>query len=173
MEKTKISPSSWEASLHLLLSRRTANQRVAIVGIGNTIRSDDAAGILVARALIDFCFLRDLKDVLIVNAGHAPENRTADLRLFKPDTVLLIDAAEMGEAPGTIRWIEMDEIEGVSASTHSLPLSMLASYLNWELKCEVLLLGIQPAKNDVGEMISAEVGEAVDEVIKGLIESLS
>src|SRR6266498_3958595 len=173
MEMRKMSPNSWRTSLNQLLSQQPAKARIAIVGIGNTLRSDDAAGILVARALIDFCFLRDLKDVLIVNAGHAPENRTAELRLFKPDIVLLIDAAELGETPGTIRWIEMDEIEGISASTHSLPLSMLASYLNWELKCEVLLLGIQPAKNDVGEMISAEVGEAVQAVIKGLIACLS
>jgi hydrogenase 3 maturation protease len=72
----------------------------------------------------------------------------------------------MGEAPGAIRWIEMDEIEGISASTHSLPLSMLSRYLNWELKCEVLLLGIQPANTDVGETVTGEVMHAVTEIVR-------
>ncbi len=142
------------------------------MGIGNTLRSDDAAGILVVRALLESRSIRDLETVLVMDAGHAPENRTADLRRFEPDVVLLIDAAEMGEAPGTIRWIEMDEIEGISASTHSLPLSMLASYLNWELKCEVLLLGIQPANNDVGETVNSKIVEAVTRIVKGLQEIL-
>ncbi len=151
-----------------MLNQPRANQRVAIVGIGNTLRSDDAAGILVARALMESRPIRSLETILVMDAGHAPESRTADLRRFEPDIVVLIDAAEMGEVPGTIRWIEMDEIEGISASTHSLPLSMLASYLNWELKCEVLLLGIQPANNDVGERVSLEILEAVNEVVQEL-----
>ena len=138
-----MSHNSWQASLQNLLNRQTTESRIAIVGIGNTLRSDDAAGILVARALGTSRLLPDPKPVLVIDAGHAPENCTAELRRFAPDIVLLVDAVEMGEQPGHIRWVEMDEIEGMSASTHSLPLSMLASFLNWELKCEVTLLGIQ------------------------------
>ena len=130
-----MSHNSWQASLQNLLNRQTTESRIAIVGIGNTLRSDDAAGILVARALTSSRLLPDPKPVLVIDAGHAPENCTAELRRFAPDIVLLVDAVEMGEQPGHIRWVEMDEIEGMSASTHSLPLSMLASFLNWELKC--------------------------------------
>ena len=39
----------------------------------------------------------------------------------------------------------------MSASTHSLPLSILARYLILEINCTVTLLGIQPGSNDVGE----------------------
>jgi len=166
-------PNSWKASLHQLLNRRTAETRVAIVGIGNTLRSDDAAGVLAVRALMRSRLMPDLKTVLVMDAGHAPENTTGELRTFAPDLVLLIDAAEMGEMPGSIHWIEMDEIEGMSASTHSLPLSALAGYLNWELKCEVTLLGIQPASNDVGEMVSPEVLRAVNVIVSEITEALS
>ena len=165
-------PSSWKASLSQLLNRQTAEARIAIVGIGNAFRSDDAAGVLTARALKKSRLLPDLKTVLVMDAGHAPENTTGELRTFAPDIVLLIDAVEMGETPGTIRWIEMDEIEGMSASTHSLPLSMLASYLNWELKCEVMLLGIQPRTNDVGETVSAEVLQSVDMIVAEINKSI-
>jgi hydrogenase 3 maturation protease len=168
-----MSHNSWKASLHQLLNQQTAESRIAIVGIGNTLRSDDAAGIVVARALKKTCLFPDRKPILIMDAGHAPENGTGELRSFAPDTVLLIDAVEMGEAPGTIRWVEMEEIEGMSASTHSLPLSMLASYLNWELKCDVNLLGIQPKTNDVGETVTPEVLHAVHHVTEQLVESIS
>ena len=168
-----MSPNSWQASLRRLLNRRTAESRLAIVGIGNTLRSDDAAGVLVARALKASRLLPDPQPVLVMDAGHAPENATGDLRAFAPDIVLLIDAVEMGEQPGAIRWVEMDEIEGMSASTHSMPLSMLASYLNWELKCEVTLLGIQPRTNEVGETVSVEALRAVNAVTGEIVEALA
>lgn len=168
-----MSPNSWRASLQSLLTKKTAESRIAIVGIGNTLRSDDAAGILAAHALMDSRVIRDDKTLLVMDAGHAPENATSQLRRFEPNIVLLIDAAEMGECPGTIRLIDMDEIEGMSASTHSLPLSMLANYLVLELGCTVILLGIQPKSNDVGESTSHEVAGAVRDVVSTIVESFS
>ena len=168
-----MSHNSWQASIQRLLNQQTVESRIAVVGIGNTLRSDDAAGILVARALATSRLLPDPKPVLVIDAGHAPENCTAELRRYAPDVVLLVDAVEMGEAPGYIRWVEMDEIEGMSASTHSLPLSMLASFLNWELKCEVTLLGIQLKSNDVGETVNLDVVRAVNEIVNEITEAIS
>jgi hydrogenase 3 maturation protease len=107
-----------------------------------------------------------------MDAGHAPENGTSQLRQFEPDAVLLIDAAEMGEQPGSIRLIEMDEIEGMSASTHSLPLSMLAHYIQLELGCDVALLGIQPASTDVGEEVHESVVAAVREIVNQILTNM-
>ncbi len=56
----------------------------------------------------------------------------------------------------------------MSASTHGLPLSMLARYLNLELNCTVAFLGIQPGSNEVGEQVSPEVLQAVREVVEEL-----
>ena len=126
------------------------------------MRSDDAAGVLVVRALAGREWAMDPDRFLILDAGHAPENRTGELRRFAPDVVIIIDAADIGETPGTVQLIPEQSIDGMSASTHSLPLSMLARYLNWELKCEVILLGIQPASIEVGETVSDAVLQAVD-----------
>ena len=160
-----MSPNSWQVSIQSLLNQRTSNARIAIVGIGNALRSDDAAGILVARRLMESRLVRDLETVLVMDAGHAPENGTGQLRRFEPNVVLMIDAAEMGEQPGTIRLIELDEIDGMSASTHSLPLSMLANYLVLELNCQIAVLGIQPASIDVGEGIDPRVDRAVQQIV--------
>ena len=173
MEMKKTSPNSWQTSLQQLLRQLPAKPRIAIVGIGNVFRSDDAAGILVAHKLLNSWSFSKFETVLVVDAGHAPENRTADLRRFAPEIILLIDAADMDELPGTIRWIEMDEIEGMSASTHTLPLTMLAKYLTLELNCKIAMLGIQPKSNDVGENVSSEVTDAADTIAKSLTELLA
>jgi hydrogenase 3 maturation protease len=141
--------------------------RLAIVGIGNDLCCDDGAGALVARVLNDQKQAGNgsqqlVFDLLVIDAGQAPENITGDLRAFRPGLILFIDAADMGEAPGTIRWIAMDEIDGMSASTHRMPISMLAGYLELELRCDIVLLGIQPSSTEMGEELSVPVRTAVD-----------
>src|SRR5512145_297908 len=98
----------WKASLPRLFNQRKSESdplpRIAILGVGNPFRSDDAAGILIARVLSQReC--ADIDHVLILEAGQAPENRTGELRKFSPGLVLIVDAAEMGETPGVIRWV--------------------------------------------------------------------
>lgn len=172
MEETKILPDTWKASLKLLLKQLTSKSanlpRIAILGVGNQFRSDDGAGVLIARALANRECALDTEHLLIIEAGHAPENTTGELRKFAPDLVLIIDAAEMGDEPGSIQCIPEESIDGMSASTHSLPLSMLARYLRLELNGTVTLLGIQPGSNEVGEQVSPEVLQAVHQVVEEL-----
>jgi hydrogenase maturation protease HycI len=166
----------WKVSLQSLLKQQEAelggSPRVAILGVGNTLRSDDAAGMLVVRELSQRECAADPDHLLIFEAGHAPENVTGELRKFAPNLVLLIDAANMSEKPGIVQWIPEESIDGMSASTHSLPLSMLAHYLTLELNCKVIFLGIQPQSNEVGEIVSTEVLQAVNELVRGLDETL-
>lgn len=173
MEKKKTLPGIWKNSISQWLdpwkARRASLPRIAVLGIGNSLRSDDAAGVLVARRLGELRLIQDLDFVCVWDAGHAPENLTAELQGFNPEIVLLVDAAQMDEAPGTIRWVEMDDLDGLSASTHSMPLSMLAKYLNLELGCEVKLLGIQPRSTEFGEMVDFQVLQAVKEVVDELV----
>ena len=164
-----ISNISWQTSLIQLLDQLTSESgeppRVAIVGIGNNLRNDDAAGMLVARELLHRECAADVSHLLVIQAGHAPENVTGELRSFAPELILLIDAAEMRDIPGAICWVPIQSIEGMSASTHSLPLSMLARYLTLELNCMVALIGIQPKSNEFGETVSAEVSRAINEIV--------
>ncbi len=136
--------------------------RLAVVGIGNELNGDDAAGVLVARAL-----RTGLNDrFLAIEAGVAPENFTGMLRRFRPDLVLLVDAADLGKLPGTVAWVNSQDAGGWSGSTHTLPLSVLARYLEEELGCQVVLVGIQPAQLDLDAGVSGVVQQAVAEVVK-------
>ena len=171
MDETKTLPATWKTALPQLLkhpSGKTGNlPQIAILGVGNEMRADDGAGVLVARLLSHRV---STDQVLILEAGPAPENTTGELRKFAPDLVLIIDAADMGDSPGAVRWISEDDIDGMSASTHSLPLSMLVHYLKLELNCDVRLLGIQVGSNEVGERMSEGMSRAVDQVVDGLEE---
>ena len=143
-------------------------QRVALLGIGQELRGDDGAGVAVARGLSPLAHPR----FLVIEAGHAPENHTAPLRRFRPDLVLLVDAAEMGDRPGTVRWLAWEETSGLSASTHTLPLYMLARYLVHAIGCEVVLVGIQPAHTDLDRPLSPAVAGAVGALSAGLRTAL-
>ncbi len=119
---------------------------MAVVGIGSELRGDDAAGLLVARALIEWQ-ARDggHPSILALEAGAAPENMTGTLRRFAPDLILFVDAALSDEdtPPGAVAWIDWRKTAGLRSSTHTLPLHVIAQYLASELGCEVDLIGIQ------------------------------
>jgi len=151
---------------------------VVVVGIGHDLRGDDAAGVLAARRLQGYTIGADvgathMLPLLAIDAGPAPENVTGAVRRFAPDLVLLVDAADLGEPPGTVRWLDWRETSGLSASTHALPLYVLAGYLVSELGCAVALLGIQPASTAFDAPPTPAVHAAADAVAAGLHELLS
>jgi len=140
--------------------------RIAIVGIGHELRGDDAAGVFVARALGPL--LSEREGFLVIDAGPAPENFTGHLRRFKPDLILLVDAAQMQEPPGTIRWLDWRDTSGLSASTHTLPPYVLSEYLTSELDCQVALLGIQILDTGLDAPLSSPVQRAVESIVQSI-----
>lgn len=143
---------------------------MAIVGIGSDMRSDDAAGIEVVRRL-----RRGLSspNVLLIEAGVAPENFTAEIRKFEPSHVILIDATDFGSEPGATILSEPEAITGRPISTHTMPLSLLAGYLRAQTTAKVVLLGIQPSSTGMGARMSEKVKGAVDELSAALLAQLS
>jgi hydrogenase 3 maturation protease len=178
-----MSKLSWLDSLAEKLAQLSRDQpdglarppRLAIVGVGHELRGDDAAGLLVARQLVQAWQQRSWSPagdrLLIIEAGHAPENHTGPIRRFAPDLVLMVDAAQMNEPPGCVRWLAWQEISGLSASTHTMPLYMLAKYLTSELGCDVALIGIQPADTALGAPLSPPVQRAINQVAQALAGS--
>ncbi len=184
-----MSRLTWQDLLTEMLNRqRRPDQapRVAILGIGQELRGDDAAGVVVARklrtlraykedrhkaiteGLAEGHFAYEKSPFLVLDAGPAPESCTGALRRFRPDLVLLIDAAQMDQAPGCVSWLTEDDIFGLSANTHTLPLNLLTQFLRAELGCQVALLGIQPADTTFDAEISPAVHSAVGQVVNSL-----
>ena len=165
-------PHSWTDALKQTLTRLQPKERplrVAVVGIGHELRGDDAAGLEVARQLQPFAH----SNLLIIEAGHAPENHTGLLRRFTPDLIVLVDTAQLNEAPGTIRWLPWQETSGLSASTHTMPPYMLARFLTAELNCEIALIGIQPNHTFLRSSLSPAVAEAAGHIAQTMLALLA
>jgi hydrogenase 3 maturation protease len=139
-------------------------RRVAFLGIGHPLRRDDAAGVEVCDRLRPA--LRGRPDVLVVSGGSAPENCVGALRAFGPDVVVIIDAARMGQPPGTVLRIDPSDPRAAGASTHTLPLPVLCHYVADTLGCDVTLLGIEPADTSFGEGLTPAVEQAVAEAVR-------
>lgn len=147
-------------------------ERVVILGAGSSLMADDAAGVMITDALIER-FGPEPERFRVFSGGTAPECFTGEIKKFKPDNVLIIDAADFGGQPGEISAIDPSVVGGVSFSTHMLPLKVMLDYLNKELGCRTTIVGIQPASLEFGGEMTAEVRVTVDEVITALCNCLS
>jgi len=143
----------------LLQEKLLKNQKTAILGVGSVLRSDDGVGMY----LIEQLEKRIKHDQFILLGGStAPENFTGVIKEFAPDILLVVDAAQLGLHVGEIRVIDSDEIEGMTFSTHMLPLSIMFKYLLMEIDCEIICIGIQPQNTDQGFGLCEEVQHAAD-----------
>ncbi len=161
-------PPLLQALKQALSATPEADGRVVVVGVGSAFRSDDAAGLRIAEALHKLA----LPNVLVLFGDTAPENVTGEIRRARPSHVLFVDAADLGEPAGSVRLLDAAEVGGMSSSTHTLPLGVIADYLVRELNCRVLFLGVQPKSVAFGEGLSEEVASAVTETAKVLAHGL-
>ena len=164
---------TWQASLKASLNPPNKAEkpvRLAVLGIGHELCGDDAVGVRLAGMLRPLAAGKER--VLVIEAGPAPENFTGPLRRFQPDLVLLVDAAQLDGRPGAIGWLDLQSTGGMSASSHTLPLHILVSYLVAELGCQVALIGIQPEQTFADGPLTARVQAAAQEVVQALMESI-
>lgn len=151
------SPAPWVTAL-----REAARGRIVVLGIGNDLRADDAAGSLVARSL------RERFPDAVFDGGQAPENASGPLRRARPDTVVVVDAADFGGAPGEIRFATPGEAGGLTLGTHALPIGTFMAALAEMTNADVHLAAIQAAATEFGGTMTPEVAAAVAAVVREL-----
>jgi hydrogenase 3 maturation protease len=133
--------------------------RIAVMGIGNTMRGDDGLAVHLVNSV--------RQSSLSPNVGlfvceMTPENFVGPVTEFQPDTILMIDAAELGEPPGSVHLVDAQDIADSGMTTHTLSLRLLATVLESATNAEVALLAVQPKRRDFGAEISPEVSETLD-----------
>lgn len=118
-------------------------KKICIMGIGNFDRADDYVGIAAIELLEKMVFPKNIK---IINAGPVPEAFTGVIKKEEPDILIIIDAAQMDEKPGTIRIFTEDNVDSAYMITpHKVSMKMYLEYLRFELKnLKALFIGIQP-----------------------------
>jgi len=154
-----------------------AQHSVAVIGIGNAYRSDDAVGLYVAGQVRSHA----LKGVSVVDGigdGYALIDAWSD-----SDWAFVIDCASSGAPPGTTfrfdamrETIPSDLFSGLS--THSIAVNdaiELARVLN-RLPRGLIVYGIEGQDCSAGSTVTREVLRGADDVIKQIkkeIDSLT
>ncbi len=154
--------------VYRFLSRRLKGYtRLAVLGVGSVLRSDDAAGMEVVRRLEER--LSPLPPEVSLFAGEtAPENLCGCIKRFHPTHLLMIDAADLGLSPGECAQIDPALVGGPTFLSHMLPLKLMTDYLIQETGAAVTLLGIQYQTLEFDGPLSPAIERAVENVCAAL-----
>lgn len=136
---------------------------VLVLGLGNTLLADDGVGIHIVRSLA-----RDPATPLCL---RPVDGGTLGFRLLeqlaRAEAVLMIDAAQLGAAAGTVRLLDRNELAQYAGRTgrksaHEAGLADLLTLARLEgfSPRHLALLGIQPQTLDWGESLSPAVAAA-------------
>jgi len=145
---------------------------IRVIGIGNRDRGDDALGPLVTDALQD----RLPANVDVVE--HSGEVAGLVDLMTGSDAAYLIDAAVMGQSPGTLRVFDAGESPlpalGGAFSSHALGLS---EAIELARALEVLppvcrVFAVEANSFEAGEELSEPVANAISTVARAVMDSI-
>jgi len=148
--------------------------RTLVIGIGNLLMSDDGAGIHV----IDSLRRHSLPDhVELIDGGTL--SFTLLETVESAERLIIVDAAELDAAPGTVRAFhdrDMDVYLGSAnrPSVHEVNLLdvLTAARLRGRMPSRYSLIGIQPAQVGWGDRPSDALAGSIDKATRIVLELL-
>ncbi|MBV8674189.1 MAG: HyaD/HybD family hydrogenase maturation endopeptidase [Acidobacteriaceae bacterium] len=149
------------------------SHEIAVLGLGNLIRSDDGLGVhAIRRLLVDH---RLLPDVEVIDGGTLGLDLLP--RVEGASHLLVIDAVDFGAPPGTLCRFADQQLQTLSAgrSVHLLGFSDLlnALHLLGSPPRRVVLLGIQPGSTNWGITLSPSVVASLDRLVEAALSELT
>ncbi len=147
--------------------------KIAVLGIGNILLSDDGIGVRAVEALRDRYDFPE--SVEVIDGG----TMGLDLLPFieGKDRMLIIDAVDSGKQPGTIEKLEGEDIPkflSLKMSVHQigLPDMLSAAHMMGIIPEEMCLIGIQPKTLETGLALSDEINKKLDLLVEAAMEKL-
>jgi hydrogenase maturation protease len=147
---------------------------VAVVGLGNLILSDEGVGVHVVQRLAEAYGFPD--DVVLIDGGTS----AIDLldQLVEAEHIIFIDAARIGEPPGSIVALEGARLPvwfRERMSPHQIGLADLLATLSLldHTPESVTLIGIEPQSMELGTELTPDVEAAVGEALRKVLEKLA
>lgn len=140
--------------------------RVLVLGLGNAVMTDDAFGSRVAEALL--ARYRFPENIAVIDGGTLGLDLLP--RLEEIDRLLIVDALEMGAAPGTVFRLQDDEVPRAFASklsVHQMGVQDLLAVaeLQGHLPPQLVVWGVQSGSIEMGMELTAPVARALEEVV--------
>ncbi len=143
--------------------RARLHGRIVVLGIGNASRGDDAAGPVLARRIA-------AAGVSAVDGEDVPERHLGEVIAAAPGTIVVVDSADLGAAPGSAAVVERGGLAEVWAAPHRVPVGLLMDYLAAETGARVILVAVQPGGLEPGGPLSDEVERTVNALVEVLGE---
>lgn len=145
---------------------------IMVLGLGNTLMSDDGCGVRALAALAPLC--APASGIVLLDGGISGLDLLP--RLQGIDRLLVIDALELKEEPGAVRRLAGAELSAFSGglAAHHLGLRDLlaAAELCDCLPGEVVVWGVQPASLEPGEELTPAVAAAIEALVAGVLDEL-
>jgi hydrogenase maturation protease len=147
--------------------------RAVVLGIGNTILSDEAAGVRAVEALEQAWQMPD--NVLLIDGGTSGMEMIEDLS--NVDFLLVIDVILTGAAPGALIKIAGDEIpvffrNKLSPHQIGLPDVLASLELLDAIPKEIVVLGVEPISLELGMDMTPTVAATVPELVRRAVAEL-
>jgi hydrogenase 3 maturation protease len=136
--------------------------KTIILGIGNTLKGDDGAGPAVCERIAGKICAE------VIDAGTVPENYIQSIIKKAPQNLIIIDAVDFGSLPGTIKLFETERLSSLVISTHTLSPRIFIDMIRNQVKVSVFFIGVQPERTSLGEVLSANVTDAVERLAEAL-----
>lgn len=148
-------------------------RRALVLGVGNVLLSDDGVGVHAIRRLEEVVRLPE--EVQVLDGG----TKGLDLLQYLEGVshLLIVDAVEVDEPPGTLRRLAGEEVPAylsLKMSPHEigLPDMLFAAQLRELYPDEVVIWGVQPATTEVGLELSPPVASILDALVEAVVKEL-
>jgi hydrogenase maturation protease len=172
LTRTSVPVHSEGRAAHSKTMESHRAQETVVVGVGNTIHSDDGAGVHALQRLQQDPRLPG--GVTFIDGGTTG----IELLAYVHDCprLLLLDAVDVGEPAGTVLRMAGADLRGLpcGASVHQLGVADLLATLPVvsDIPREIVLLGVQPASTDWGTELSPPVQSALGPLVDAAVEQL-
>ena len=143
-------------------------EKLAVLGVGNVLKGDDAVGVRTIEALRTLVGPQPCPKLLLLAAYEVPENYTGKIRDFQPTHTLIIDAVSASWPAGTVFVVDPRDLPDADISTHRTSLSVLARFLETTMRCRVLMLGVEPEEFLSGRGLTPAVQDAAEAISRYL-----
>jgi hydrogenase 3 maturation protease len=140
---------------------------VLFLGMGNLLRSDDGAGIFLLKKLKHASLINN-PHCDFLNVGMSPENYLEKILQKNFCNLIIFDAVEMGQPPGTIKKLDLRRLSGFALSTHCPSPVIFLDFLKKQKKFSLHFFAIQPKSLDFSEHLSHEVISSINAFVEQL-----
>jgi hydrogenase maturation protease len=146
---------------------------ILVLGIGNLLMADDSVGVRIAQGLSSR--YRFPLHVKVLDGGTLGLDLLP--RLEGVDRLLMVDAVETGDKPGTMVRLTGEDIPlalETKVSPHQMGLKDLLTVasLQGNVPREMVLWGVQPASIELDMVLSPEVAEMMPFLEEKVLEEL-